>query len=188
MEEISLHLMDIIENSFTAGANLIYIGIEEYLFTDLIRITITDNGCGMDAQFLSHVTDPFVTTRNTRRVGLGLSLLQANARDWGGDLAVESYFSQGTTVRVWFQLSHIDRPPFGNWASTLFGLIMTRRQVDFIYQHRVSGDEFDLDTRELIKNLGSGALADSAVISFLRKRTDEALIKMGSDQTRLLKI
>ncbi len=186
MEDISLHLMDIVENSLMAGAGLIGVEIEEDLAADQMRITVSDNGRGMEPEFLAQVTDPFVTTRDTRRVGLGLSLMLANACNWGGGLVVESNPGQGTTVRVWFQLSHLDRPPLGDWPATLFGLILTREGVEFRYRHQVGEDEFELDTRELRQELGPKALADPSVIALLRRQTREALSQMGSDRARLL--
>jgi sensor histidine kinase YesM len=188
VEEISLHLMDIVENSLMAGASLISVDIEENPAADLMAVTIVDDGRGMAPEFLAKVTDPFVTTRDTRRVGLGLSLMQANARAWGGDLTVQSAPGQGTTVKIWFSLTHLDRPPLGNWPATLFGLILTRQGVDFVYRHKVAEDEIELDTRELKAELGEGALADPAVIALLREQTREALAQMESDQARLLPV
>lgn len=188
MEEISLHLMDIAENSLMAGAGLVEVVIEEDPASDLMRLTIADDGRGMGPEFLARVTDPFVTTRDTRRVGLGLSLMQANARAWGGDLTVESAPGQGTKVTVWFSLTHLDRPPLGDWPGTLFGLILTRQGVEFYYRHKVGEDEIELDTRELKAELGQEALGDPSVIALLREQTREALAQMESDQARLLPV
>ncbi|CAO0824151.1 hypothetical protein DFAR_440003 [Desulfarculales bacterium] len=148
MEDLSLHILDIVENSLMAGASLVSVAIEEDPESDRIAITVADDGRGMEPKLLARVTDPFVTTRTTRRVGLGLSLMQANACSWGGDLTVQSPPGAGTTVRVWFQRDHIDRPPLGDWPRTLFGLILTHPEVDFRYSHRLGEQEFELDTRD----------------------------------------
>lgn len=183
MLEISLHLMDLIENSLMAGARLVRVHIEEDPPpVDRMTITIADDGRGMTPEFLARVTDPFVTTRTTRRVGLGLGLMQANARAWGGDLIVASEPGVGTTVRIWFQRSHLDRPPLGDWTGTLVGLIVSRPEVDFEYFHRVGEDEFELSTRELRQELGATPLHDPAVIAFLQEQVRQALIALGADQ------
>ncbi|MCA1990074.1 MAG: sensor histidine kinase [Desulfarculus sp.] len=183
MLEISLHLMDLIENSLMAGARLVSVRIEEDPPPiDRMAITIADDGKGMPPEFLARVTDPFVTTRTTRRVGLGLGLMQANARAWGGDLTVASEPGVGTTVRIWFQRSHLDRPPLGDWAGTLVGLIVSRPEVDFEYYHRVGEDEFELCTRQLRQELGATPLHDPAVIAFLRDQVRQALETLGADR------
>ncbi|MFH1059427.1 MAG: ATP-binding protein [Pseudomonadota bacterium] len=183
MLELSLHLMDLIENSLMAGAGLVGINIEEDPApVDRMRITIADDGRGMSPEFLAKVTDPFVTTRTTRRIGLGLSLMQANARAWQGDLTVESEPGVGTVVSIWFTRSHIDRPPLGEWAATLTGLIMTRPEANFCYRHRVGEDEFELATAELKVELGVSALTDPEVIAFLREQVQQALAALGADQ------
>ncbi len=186
MEDLSLHILDIVENSLMAGASLVSVAIEEDLQDDRMAITVADDGRGMEPGFLARVTDPFVTTRTTRRVGLGLSLMQANARSWGGDLTVHSRPGEGTTVRVWFQRCHIDRPPLGDWPRTLFGLILTRQEVDFYYCHRVGEQEFELDTRELKVELGAEALADPQVMALLRGQVVEVLGQMGVEQVPAL--
>lgn len=183
MLELSLHLMDLIENSLMAGAGLVGVAIDEDPAPiDRMRLTIADDGSGMSPEFLAKVTDPFVTTRTTRRIGLGLGLMQANARAWEGDLTVESEAGVGTVVRIWFRRSHIDRPPLGAWAATLIGLIMTRPEADFCYRHRVGEDEFDLSTAELKLELGVDALTDPEVVAFLREQVNQALTALGSDQ------
>jgi hypothetical protein len=180
--------MDVVENSLMAGAVLLRIKIEEDPAADLLRLTIADDGRGMEPEFLARVTDPFVTTRDTRRVGLGLSLLQANAQAWGGDLSVEGYPGRGTTVMVWCRLTHLDRPPLGDWPAILFGLILTRRGVDFVYRHKVGKGEIELDTRKLKAELGEEALDDPAVLALLREQTRQALAQMESDQAHLLPV
>jgi hypothetical protein len=186
MEDLSLHILDIVENSLMAGASLVSVAIEEDPQGDIMAICVIDDGRGMDPAFLARVTDPFVTTRTTRRVGLGLSLLKANARSWGGDLEVRSQVGQGTTVRVWFQRCHIDRPPLGDWPRTLFGLILTRQEVDFCYSHRLGEQEFELDTRELKEELGPEALADPQVMALLRGQVEDFLEQMGVEQVPAL--
>lgn len=186
MEDLSLHILDIVENSLMAGASRVSVSIKEDPPEDRMAITVSDDGLGMGPEFLPRVTDSFVTTRTTRRVGLGLSLLKANAQAWGGDLAVDSQAGTGTTVRVWFQRRHIDRLPLGDWPRTLFGLILTRQEVDFCYCHRVGEEEFELDTAELKVELGAEALADAQVIANLRGQVVEVLGQMGVEQVPAL--
>jgi signal transduction histidine kinase len=119
MEDLSLHILDIVENSVTAGATEIKILVVEDTVMDRLSLEITDNGDGMDEVTCQKVLDPFFTTRTTRRVGLGLPLLVEAAQESGGSLELDSAPGQGTTVRAVFQLSHPDRKPLGDIAATL---------------------------------------------------------------------
>ncbi len=178
MLEISLHLLDLIENGLMAGADLIEVAIREDPILDQMRLRVQDNGHGMAPSEAARALDPFYTTRTTRQVGLGLSLMQANARSWGGDLHLVSRQGEGTQVDTWFQRSHIDRPPLGDWPQTLAGLIMSRPGVNFVYSHQVGPGEFELDTRELRVELGEVPLTDPAVISFIRDEIAKALARL----------
>lgn len=157
MLEISLHILDIVNNSVKAGAKLIEITVEEALRENRLRIRIDDDGCGMDEAFLEHVLDPFQTTRTTRRVGMGLSLFRAAAQAAGGDLTVWSQKGVGTKVAAEFQHDHIDRQPLGDMAQTMVTLISGNTQTDFVYRHVRDGREFVLDTREMKQILGQDA-------------------------------
>jgi anti-sigma regulatory factor (Ser/Thr protein kinase) len=180
MEELSLHLLDLVENAIRADADFIKLDITEEPDKDVLFMKVEDNGKGMEPELAAKASDPFYTTRTTRRVGLGLSLLKANAQACDGDLTLESEPSKGTKVKVWFTLSHLDRQPLGDWPATIAGLILTQQEVDFIYTHRIGDEEFELDTRELREELGKDALADPAVIAMLREQMIEALAGMGS--------
>jgi len=180
VEDLALHLLDLMENSLNAGADLVEIDIDEQPLADRMEVTITDNGKGMDAQTLARAVDPFFTTRTTRRIGLGLSLIKANAEAWGGGLELSSTPGVGTRLRFWFRLGHIDRQPLGDWPGTLLGLIMSRPGVEFVYRHKVGENEFEMDTRELREELGPEALQNPGVINLLTPQVREALDELGS--------
>ncbi|MFH1114096.1 MAG: ATP-binding protein [Pseudomonadota bacterium] len=169
MEDLSLHILDVAENGIRAGAGLIEIGVEEDLQADRLTVTVTDNGCGMDKEFLAGVLDPFTTTRTTRKVGLGLSLFQQSAREAAGDLTVESAPGVGTTVRVFMSHRHIDRRPMGDMAATVITLIEGNPEVDFVYIHRKNGREYTLDTREIRSELEGIPLNNPQVVGLIRE-------------------
>lgn len=135
------------------------ITIHEDTEADRLTICIEDNGKGMDKDFLEKVMDPFVTTRTSRKVGLGIPLMQAACRRCGGDLFMESEKNVGTRLTATFKHSHIDRAPMGDMAETMLILILAgsdnSRIVDFVYRHIFDHKEFRLDTREMRTALGS---------------------------------
>jgi len=149
VEDLSLHILDIVENSIRAKASRIEIKVVEDIRKDLLTIEIKDNGQGIDEETVKKVLDPFFTTRTTRRVGLGLPLLSQAARESGGDVEIESKVGRGTRIKATFGYSHIDRKPLGNMETTLTTLIAGNPEVDFIYEHKNDELEYRLDTKEI---------------------------------------
>ena len=154
MQEISLNILDIAENSIRANATLIEVIIEETPSDDVFSFTVKDNGCGMDEEMVKRVSDPFVTTRTTRKVGLGISLLKSLAQQAGGDIKLESEVGVGTVIRADFSYNHIDRQPLGDISAVMVSLISMNPAIDFVYTHSFEEEKFQLDTRELRKILG----------------------------------
>ncbi len=154
MREISLHILDIVQNSVVAGATRVDIEIKEDFLSDSLSVVIKDDGCGMSAEFLKKVTDPFTTSRTTRKVGLGIPLFKLAAESTGGSFEITSEVGKGTTIMADFVHSCIDRQPLGDIAGTLLGLITAYENVNFIYTHIVNEKEFNLDTAELRAILG----------------------------------
>lgn len=169
MEDLSLHILDVAENGIMAGADRIRIYVEEDTAGDSLAITIEDNGRGMDAEFLQQVLDPFVTTRTTRKVGMGLSLFQQSALEAEGHLELSSEPGKGTVVNVVMSHSHIDRKPMGDMAETVLTLIEGNPTVDIVYIHVRNGREYELDTRDLREELEEIPLNHPHVIQLIRE-------------------
>jgi len=151
MEDLSLHILDIVENSIRAYAKMIEIKIIEDKKKDLLTIEIIDDGKGMDEKTLKNVLDPFFTTKNTRKVGLGLSLLAQSAEESGGSIEIESKPGQGTKVKATFGYSHIDRKPLGDVHESLKVLITANPDINFIYEYQKDDVGYCLDTKEIKK-------------------------------------
>jgi signal transduction histidine kinase len=136
MEDLSLHILDIVENSLSAGASWIKISLVEDTRKDLLLLEIQDNGKGMDAAMQGQALDPFYTTRSTRRVGLGLPLLAQAAQQCEGRLDIRSEPGQGTSVKALFRLSHPDLKPLGDISETLRTLLVGRPDLDLHFEYR----------------------------------------------------
>ena len=173
MKELSLHILDIVQNSVAAGARLIMLDLIEDVNTDLLEFSIKDDGCGMTEETLKKVTDPFTTGRTTRRVGLGIPLLKAAAELTGGELELTSEPGVGTTVTARFVYDSIDRQPLGNMAETILGIIISYENIDFVYYHRVNEKEFTIDTREIKGILGEVSLNEPEVVLWLSEFLNE---------------
>ena len=149
MEDLSLHILDIVENSVAAQASKIEIRLEEDKKKDLLSVEVIDNGIGMDEETQKKALDPFFTSKKVRRFGLGLSLLSESAKGANGQLSIKSQKGKGTKIRADFQYSHIDRKPLGDIGQTIITLVMGNPDVDIIYLHKKDGHEYILDTRKI---------------------------------------
>ena len=149
MEDLSLHILDIVENSIAAMAKRIEIKINEDLVNDMVTIQIRDDGNGMDEQTLKKALDPFFTTKMTRRVGLGLSLLAQVAGDSDGTFDLSSSPGEGTTVKATMRLSHPDCKPMGDIGQTIQVLVAAHPDIDFLYEHKKDNSNYRFDTREI---------------------------------------
>ena len=173
LRELALHIVDLVENSIAAGATLVTIEVIEDARADRLTIRVADNGRGIDPELVTRVADPFVTTRTTRRVGLGLPFLKQAAELCNGSLTIDSAQGVGTTVTATFQNSHIDRMPMGDLPGTILTLVVGNPQVDFVYRHIVDTKSFEFDTRPMKKELGQVALSEPSVIAYLKKTLTE---------------
>jgi hypothetical protein len=181
MKDLSLHIMDILQNSIRSGADRIGLEIIEDVPKDLYRLTFTDNGCGMDKTMLNQVTDPFFTTRTVRKVGLGLSLLKQNAEKTGGNMTIESAVGKGTTVCATFSHKHIDRPVLGDVAGAIVLTASAYPDIRFIYRHEKNGSAFVFDTDEINKTLDGISIQNPEIIGFLREMIVENLKEIEVD-------
>ncbi len=185
MEDLSLHILDIVENSINAAATFIRISIVEETVKDLFTVEIEDNGKGMTDAFLQKVLDPFCTTRTTRKIGLGLSLLAQSARETGGDIVVRSIVGKGTVVTADFRPSHIDMKPLGNIADTVTTLIAGNPCVDILLHCACDGMSYRLDTREIRSAIEEVPINSSEVLSAIRNDLLEALQGFFDQRPRL---
>ena len=177
MRELSLHILDALENAVEAGATEISLRIEENRERDSLEIRISDNGRGMDPETARKALDPFYTTRTTRSVGLGLPLFLEAARRCEGDLELHSRLGRGTRLEARFRHSHIDRAPLGQVASALLAVLFSARPVDLDYKHRVDHQEFHFRTVEIRRELDGLPLTHPRVrewmAQFLKEGEDE---------------
>ncbi len=175
MTEISLHILDIAQNSVKAKARNIGIDIYEDTQKDVFSVVISDDGSGMDEEFLKNVTDPFRTTRTTRRVGMGLSLFKNAAEVTGGSFEITSKLGVGTRVMAKFVHSSIDRQPLGDIASTITTLIGSDENIDYKYTHTYNGKKFEFDTA-MVKEIMQGvSLNTPEVINWIDEYINEGL-------------
>jgi hypothetical protein len=149
MEDLSLHILDIAENSIMASAGRIDIRIDEDHAKDLLTLEISDDGRGMDEQTLKNALDPFFTTRKTRRVGLGLSLLAQAARESGGAMDISSRPGKGTNIKATFRLSHPDCKPMGDIAETVRTLVVAHPEIHFVFEQKTNDSIYRFDSREI---------------------------------------
>ena len=177
MKELSLNILDIAENSVRAKAKNIGIIIVED--EETIRMDISDDGCGMTEEFIANVTNPFWTTRKTRKVGLGLPLLKMEAEMTGGYVKIKSRhkseypLNHGTVTTALFYKNHIDTTPLGDIIATVVTLIQCNPRIDFLFRHEMLKQTVLLDTREMREQLGDVPLNNPEVITWIKEYLKE---------------
>lgn len=169
MNDLSMHILDIVQNSISAGATRVTLTVDEAPGADLLTIVIGDNGKGMTLEQVSRLSDPFFTSRTTRKVGMGIPLLMDSARQSGGDVRIESEPGKGTEVTAVFGYSNIDRPPLGDVANALMLLVSSNPALDFLFTYRYNGEEYLFDTVDVREILGDDALKDLTIIRNLEE-------------------
>ena len=173
MTDLSLYILDITMNSVRAGAKNIEVKLEE--INKVLTVTITDDGCGMTAEQVEKLSNPFFTTRTTRKVGLGIPFLRLLAEQTGGRVDIESksekeFEDHGTTVTAVFHSDHIDFVPLGDLCETMITLVQGSPDIDFVYSHTSDdGTAVALDTREMRAILGDDIPLNSyEILEFIR--------------------
>jgi len=180
MPEISLNILDLAQNSITAGSPVTHIEIRIDNPNDTLEVTISDSGCGMTPEQVERISDPFYTTRTTRKVGLGVPFLKMAAELTGGSLTIESSPGVGTETKAVFGLTHIDRMPIGDVAGTMVSLIGPNPDVDFVLRYYVDDDGFTADTREMRDILEGVPLHEPEVLSFISTFINESIDGLGA--------
>lgn len=173
MQELSLNVLDIAQNSIRAGADLITIRITERTADHYMEISISDNGCGMSEEQVSQVMDPFFTTRTTRKVGLGVPLFRMSAEATNGTFSIRSKLGEGTVTTACYHTDHLDMLPLGDMTATMISLISVNPQLDFVYVRSVDDKSFTLDTRELRAVLEGVPLNTPDVLLFVTEMLNE---------------
>lgn len=184
MNELSLHILDIAQNSIKAKATLIEIELIEDTKENTYQIIIKDNGCGMSKEILEKVTDPFYTTRTTRDVGLGISLFKMAAEQTEGTLTIDSVLNEGTILNVIFAHDHIDRAPLGDMSETLSILVLTDDKIDFVYKHSYNESTYVFDTREIKEVLDGIPFTDYSVMMWIKNNIKEGILDIYKEETK----
>lgn len=179
MPELSLNILDVAQNSVTAGASLIEITITASTALDRLTICISDNGCGMTDEQVKNVTDPFFTSRTTRKVGLGIPFFKMAAELTGGSFQIKSKVGEGTATTAVFGLSSIDRMPLGDLPGTMTALIGPSPDIDFILTMDFDGKGFVMDTRQFREILEGISLAQPEVLTYIRDYVKENMESCG---------
>lgn len=175
MRELALHILDIAENSISAGASKVEIIVKQDTRDDELWISVKDNGKGMDEEMLDKVMSPFVTSRTTRKVGLGIPLLKQAAEACNGGMTIKSAPGMGTELIVKFQDSHIDRMPLGNLADTFLSLLFGTPEVNWVLDYQVNDQTFHFDDSEVKQVLDGMPLTDYRVIEYLNNTIENGI-------------
>lgn len=177
MKDISMHIMDILQNSTRAGAKNITLEVLEDTVADTLTLVFIDDGCGLSPEMIEQVTNPFFTTRTTRKVGLGLPLLKQNTEQTGGSMHIESEVGKGTKVTAIFGLSDIDRQPMGDLPATVVFTVSANPDIHFVFHYKNDTVDYVFDTDEVKEVLDGIPINNPEIIQDLREMIMENIGK-----------
>ncbi|MDD2595009.1 MAG: ATP-binding protein [Bacteroidales bacterium] len=180
MNDLAMHILDIVQNSISAGAKWIEITVIEDIIRDILSIIIKDNGKGMSPEAVKKVTDPYFTSRTTRKVGLGIPLLKQTAIQTGGDVTIESQLGVGTTVRADFGYSNIDRPPLGDLANAYILLLSANPDLNMVLNYSCNENTYSISTDEIKEALDDVPLNDPSVVKLLNDMVRSNILDIQS--------
>lgn len=175
MKDLSLHILDLVQNSITAQATHVVISIRLGTDKGMLEISVEDNGIGMDCELLKRVADPFATTRTTRRIGLGIPLMKASAERAEGGLVIASEKGKGTRIDASFKIDNIDRPPLGDVAETVTNIIVSEPYRELVLVLENGSDTFRFDSRDIKGKLGEVPIAEYAVTVWIKDYLNEGI-------------
>jgi hypothetical protein len=178
LREISLHILDLIENAMRAGATVIAVAVEEEPERDLLCVAVEDNGPGLPVH-ADTAADPFFTTKEGKKTGLGLSLMKFRTEQAGGTFRMERSCLGGLAVRAAMPLSNVDRSPLGDLAATLASAVCTSPGVELRARLRVGEREWRADTDEIARSLPVGRRSQIAVARLMKERIAEGLAALS---------
>lgn len=181
MRELSLNILDIAQNSISAGASLTEILVKENTTEKTLLIGIYDNGKGMSEEQVKNVQDPFFTTRTTRKVGMGIPLFKLAAEQTGGSFKITSKLGVGTRVDALFKTDSIDFTPLGDIEATVSTIVSMNEDKDFVYTRSVDEKEFVFKSADIKKILDGVPLSEPSVINwiedYIRENTEQLFIE-----------
>lgn len=177
MLELSLHILDIVQNSIQAEANCIEIEVCDKQEENIFSFHVKDDGCGMNEETLAKITNPFYTSKN-KKTGLGIPLLKQHAEACEGGVVVESEPGKGTLIKAEFSNNHIDRQPLGNIVDTVVGIIRANAEIQIRYVHCTDQGEFILDTEEIKQELQGLRIDNPDVLAFLKEMLNENIAEI----------
>ena len=181
MKELSMHILDIAQNSVRAKASNIIIIVKELVKDNIFEFSIQDNGKGIPEELLKDIRNPFTTSRTMRRVGLGIPLLDNTCNICNGKLYIKSLINQGTYILAKMDYNHIDRPPIGDLGSTIATFISSNNDINIEYNHYYNDKSFSITTKELKDILGDVPLTNIDVIKWLVEFLKENIEELKSD-------
>ncbi|MBQ7245526.1 MAG: sensor histidine kinase [Firmicutes bacterium] len=177
MEDLAMHMMEIIMNSIHANSQNIEVKIEESEEKNLIEMSIKDDGKGMTKELLCKIVDPFTTGRTTRKVGLGVSFMKGLTEMCDGSFDVSSEVGKGTLLKASVRRDNIDVPPMGDLGEMMMQCIMADEKIDFDFSYKTDRDEFCFSTKEIKRELDGVSLLEPEILIWIKSYINEGIVR-----------
>lgn len=175
MENLSMHILDIAQNSIRANAKNIWIQYIDSKMNNVVSLEIKDDGCGMDEEMIENVQNPFFTTRTTRRIGLGIPFLKELAEQCEGSFELESKVNEGTRIKCVMKKDHWDVPPRGNVGDAIVLSIMMNEDIHVRFDYKDDEKCFYFDSFEIKEILGDVSIQEAEISSWCKTYINESI-------------
>lgn len=183
MVDLSMHLMDIVQNSIRAEAKNIRVDFWEDNDENTLTFSVKDDGCGMSRETLTKLSDPFFTTRTTRKVGLGVPFLKMTSEQTGGFLEVKSEKNHGTEIKAVYRTDNPDCLPLGDLAGYIALLLAANKEISFTFRYQLGDNAFELNTNELAEQ-GITEFQNAEILAAIKEYIAENLKELFSERKK----
>ncbi len=176
MQDLAMQTLEILMNSVGAKADTVILRIRESEHDNRIDIEVEDNGCGMSPEMVQKVTDPFTTSRKTRKVGLGVAFMKGLTEQCNGSFDIQSTVGVGTTVRASIQKDHIDAPPMGDLGEMIMYVIQADENIDFQFYYTTDNGNFEFLSEAVKQELEGVSLLEPEILLWIKEYINEGII------------
>ena len=181
MEDLAMHILEILMNSIKADASLITLKIRDSFDDDVIAFEIEDNGKGMDEEMVKKAADPFTTSRTTRRIGMGLAFMKGLAETCGGKFDIQSTLGVGTVVSASVQKLNIDTPHLGNIGEMMMEAIQSDENIDYVLEYTTDYGQFVFDSRIIKEELAGVSLLEPEILIWIKEYINQGIEQAKED-------
>ena len=175
MQDLAMQIMEIMQNSISAHASAITLQFTDSMKDNRITFKISDNGSGMSEDTVKKITNPFITSRMTRKIGMGLAFLKQTCDQCDGSLEIVSRLQKGTAVTAVLRRDCIDTPPTGDLGELMMECIQANEKIAYRFEYRSDQGCFSFDTDSVVKELDGVSICEPNILLWIKEFVNQGI-------------